>query len=193
MKNLRLNFTPTKEWNPMVLDVETQYLSTEVEGGWNSIDKMKVSVAVTWDTKVGIRVWFEEDVAKLLQESTHYDPVVTFNGEGFDFTVLSAYGDVSHLYRTSKDILTAIKGAVGHRVHLDSVVKATLGVEGKTGTGLDAVAWWRSGEPELRQKVVDYCISDVELTRDVYLYARDKGHLFFFDKTGEKQRTNISL
>jgi len=59
-------------------------------------------------------------------------------------------------------------------VKLESLAQATLGKR-KTGSGLDAVRWWRSGEAALRQKVVDYCRSDVELLRDIVEYGRREG------------------
>jgi DEAD/DEAH box helicase domain-containing protein len=114
-----------------------------------------------------------------------------FNGEGFDFIVLSHYGDVNPLYQSSVDLLKISKKILGFRIKLDSLAQATLGSE-KTADGLQAVAWWRSGDPELRQKVVDYCKSDAEITRDIYQYAIDNGHLHCTDLQGGKFKYNIS-
>jgi DEAD/DEAH box helicase domain-containing protein len=105
---------------------------------------------------------------------------VTFNGEGFDFKVLSAYGSVETLYRKSADMLARLSKQLGFRVKLDSVAQATLG-RGKTGSGTECVAWWRSGDPAQRQKAVEYCKMDVELTRDIYLFAQQHGHLLIDD------------
>ena len=85
MNNPKLPFKQKTEFNPLVVDVETQYLSNEVEGGWNSIDKFKVSVAVTWDQKNDIRIWFEEDVRNLLEYARDFSPIVSFNGDGFRY------------------------------------------------------------------------------------------------------------
>lgn len=191
MKSLRLPFEAENPIKPMVLDVETQYLSNEVEGGWNSIEKFKVSVTVSWDEANGLRVWHEEDIARFLTEASTYNPIITFNGEGFDFRVLSAYGDVSNLFKYSKDLLKYLKSALGFRVHLDNVAHATLGTE-KTATGLQAVEWWRSGDPKLQQMVIDYCKKDVEITRDIYVFAKTKGYLFYTD-AGQKKQVNIGL
>ena len=46
-------------------------------------------------------------------------------------------------------------------------MKATLG-QSKSADGLQAVVWWRQGR---KQEVIDYCIQDVKVTRDVYDYA----------------------
>jgi len=176
----------------MVLDVETQYLSEEVPGGWSAVEKLKVALVVTWDETNGMRVWYEADVPKLLEEARSYDPVVTFNGEGFDFRVLSAYGNVDHLYKASRDILARLKEKLGFRIKLDSLASSTLG-KSKTGSGIQSVEWWRSGDPALRQKVADYCKMDVELTRDIYLFGKEKGYVLLDDiKTGMTRRVSVS-
>lgn len=186
MKNLSFDFEGTSG-GPLVLDLETQYLSDEVAGGWSAVDKFRVAVVVTWDEQNGSRVWYEEDVPRLLLEAEKFDPIVTFNGERFDFKVLSAYGSVDVLYRKSLDMLTRLSQQLGHRVKLESLALATLG-RGKTGSGTECVSWWRSGDPDLRQKAVEYCRMDVDLTRDIYLFAKQHGYLLIFDIKQNKQR-----
>jgi DEAD/DEAH box helicase domain-containing protein len=192
MRNLSFDFTPGTN-RLMVLDVETQYLSDEVPGGWNAIDKLKVALVVTWDEASGMRVWYEPDVPRLLEETRNFNPIVTFNGERFDFQVLSAYGDISHLLgERSTDIMIRLKDRLGFRVKLDSLAASTLG-RGKSGSGIQSVEWWRSGDPALRQKVADYCKMDVELTRDIYLFGRAKGYVLLNDiRTGETRRIPVS-
>ncbi len=191
MKNLTFDFSGGKG-DVLVLDVETQYLSEEVPGGWGAVDKFKVALVVSWDETNGMRVWYEPDTQKLLSECETFRKIVTFNGENFDFKVLSAYGPVDSLYRKSIDMLVILSKALGFRPKLDSVARSTLG-RGKTGSGTDSVQWWRSGDPALRQKVVDYCRMDVELTRDIYLFGRDKGYLLIEDqKQVNPRRVDIS-
>ena len=192
MKNLAFDFTAATA-GPLVLDVETQYLSEEVAGGWTAVHKFRVALVVTWDQQNGLRVWYEEDVQRLLQEAEKFEPIVTFNGEGFDFKVLSAYGPVDTLYRKSKDLLALVTKQLGFRVKLDSLAQATLG-RGKTGSGTESVFWWRSGDPVQRQKVVDYCKMDVELTRDIFLFAKEHGYLLVDDlKQNTRRRFEITL
>ncbi len=186
MKNLAFDFTAAQT-GPLVLDVETQLLSDEVPGGWNSVHKFLIALVVTWDQQNDLRVWYEDDAKRLLQELENFDPIVTFNGEGFDFKVLSAYGPVDGLYRRSTDMLAVLSRQLGFRVKLDSVALATLG-KGKTGTGTECVEWWRSGDPIQRQRVVDYCKMDVELTRDIYLFGKQHGHVSITDKNNEEPR-----
>lgn len=192
MKNLSFDFSAQVS-KGIVLDVETQYLSHEIPGGWNAVHKFKVALAVTWDEDCGMRVWYEEDVPRLLLELENYVPIVTFNGEGFDFKVLSAYGKVDGLYQKSWDLLAKLIKELGFRVKLESVAQATLG-RGKSGTGTESVEWWRSGDPALRQKVVDYCKMDVELTRDIYLYGKKHGYVLISDlKRGSVRSVKLSF
>jgi DEAD/DEAH box helicase domain-containing protein len=191
MKNLAFDFSGA-DAGPLVLDVETQKLSEEVRGGWNAVEEFLIALVVTWDRQHNLRVWYEEDAGQLLKELARFDPIVTFNGERFDFRVLSHYGSVEQLYPKSKDMLALLSGQLGFRVKLDSVARATLG-KGKTGTGTECVEWWRSGDPIQRQKVVDYCKVDVELTRDLYLFAKEHGYVLIEDlKLNRPRRVEVS-
>jgi len=188
MKNLEMDFSGGKN-RFLVLDVETQYLSDEIPGGWNAVEKFKVAVVVTWDEGNNVRLWFEEDVPKLLAELEMFDTIVTYNGENFDFRVLSAYGSVKSLYQKSMDMLSILNRKLGFRVSLQALGKATLG-RGKSGSGKESVSWWRSGN---KQKVIEYCTKDVELTRDIYLFGKAKGYILIDDlKRGNLRRVEIS-
>ena len=76
-----------------------------------------------------------------------------------------------------------IQIVLGRRLKLDTVGEATLG-RNKSGHGLDAIEWWRNGEID---KIIKYCIEDVQLTRDLYDYAMSKGHLKYKDLGGIKE------
>jgi DEAD/DEAH box helicase domain-containing protein len=117
---------------------------------------------------------------------------VTFNGENFDFKVLSAYGPVDFLKSKSTDMLAIMSKKLGFRVKLESVAQATLG-RGKTGTGKESVDWWQSGDPEKRRMVAEYCKKDVELTRDLYFFGKEKGFVSIDDiKQGGTRRVEVS-
>jgi DEAD/DEAH box helicase domain-containing protein len=156
------------------LDVETQRLSSEVPGGWNNIRAFGLSVAVTWDDRAGFREWHESDASRLIEELAAFDRLVTFNGVRFDLEVLAAYGNVQVLRGKTLDILKDLERRLGFRTKLQDLARATLG-KGKTGSGLDAVAWWRSGDPVLQRRVVEYCRMDVELLRDIVAHGRRDG------------------
>jgi DEAD/DEAH box helicase domain-containing protein len=108
------------------------------------------------------------------------DSIVGYNSDHFDIPILGKYyaGDLTKI--KSIDLLKEIKNVLGRRLKLDNVAEATLGKK-KTGHGLDAVEWWKKG---LHEKVRDYCLSDVSITEELYLYARDKGVLKYRDYDG---------
>ncbi len=191
MKNLMFDFSGGQDY-PLVLDVETQFLTEQVAGGWDAVEKLKVALVVTWDEKNGMRTWYEEDVPRLLMELRNYQPIVTFNGENFDFRVLSAYGPIEFLRSKSTDMLAIMSRKLGFRVKLESVAQATLG-RGKTGTGRESVDWWQSGDPEKRRMVAEYCAKDVELTRDLYFFGKEKGFVSIDDaRQGSLRHVEVS-
>jgi DEAD/DEAH box helicase domain-containing protein len=190
MKNLMFDFSGGQ--SPLVLDVETQYLTEQIAGGWNAVEKLKVALVVTWDEKNGMRTWYEESVSALLAELRNFAPIVTFNGENFDFKVLGAYGPVDFIMSKSTDMMSIMAKKLGFRVKLESVAQATLG-RGKTGSGRESVDWWQSGDPEKRKMVAEYCRKDVELTRDIFLFGREKGYVSIEDaRQGGVRRVEVA-
>ena len=168
----------------IVLDVETQYLSTEVDEEWGAVSEFLVAVAVTWDKANESRIWYEKDVPDLLVELTKFAQILTFNGERFDFKVLEHYGSINELKKRSVDLLGFIEKHTQKWVSLDSLAKECPRV-GETMTGIEAVNLWRSGDPEKQRLVVDYCKRDVEILRDLYVELHAVGLRF----TGRNFRT----
>ena len=155
------------------LDVETQRLSFEVAGGWANIKEFGLAVAVTWDHQHGFRHWFEKDVERLVSELGRFSRIITFNGNRFDLEVLCGYASIKQLRSRSFDLLTDLHARLGHRVRLDDLARETLG-RGKTGSGVEAVEWWRAGQ---REKVAKYCEKDVRLLIDMVAHARKTGYV----------------
>ena len=103
--------------------------------------------------------------------------LITFNGDHFDTPILNKYysGDLKKI--KSLDLLKEIKNSLGRRIKLDIIAEATLG-RNKTGHGLEGIVWWKNGE---KQKVIDYCLEDVKITKDLYEYALKNGILKYKD------------
>ncbi|MGH7174859.1 MAG: hypothetical protein ACREGR_00685, partial [Minisyncoccia bacterium] len=66
---------------------------------------------------------------------------------------------------------------LGRRLRLESLAQATLG-RGKKGDGAKAGEWWDQG---LYEKVKEYCLEDVRLTKELYDYALAHGSLKYKD------------
>ena len=159
-----------------------------MEGGFNNIRGFGLSVAATWDVEHGFRDWFEYDAIALVKEMAQFDRVIGFNLLSFDYEVLSDYIPDVHKLLDDKtfDILADLTVSLGHRVSLEDISLATLGRK-KVGTGYDAVRWFREGEIE---KVARHCQRDVELTRDIYEYGRERGFIYYPSK-GELAKVKV--
>ncbi len=171
---------PMKEMSELkeiFFDLETKLWSTEVEGGFSNISAFGMSVAVSWDKANGFRTWLENNASELVKELDQADKVIGFNSVRFDYEVLSAYVPNIHdlLDGKSFDILADIYSRLGFRVSLDNLCMSTLG-KSKSATAEDAIKWWRQGQVD---KVVSYCQTDVELTRDIYRYGQKHGFIYY--------------
>jgi DEAD/DEAH box helicase domain-containing protein len=123
--------------------------------------------------------YFKDELQKLWPILEHTDLLIGFNSDAFDIPLLNRYypGDLSHL--RSLDLLSEVQKVLGRRIRLQSLAEATLG-RGKNGDGLKAGEWWKEGK---KDKVAEYCIEDVRLTRELYDYALAHGVLKYKDLT----------
>ncbi len=163
----------------IVLDIETQNSFQDV-GGWHH-EKLKISlIGVYFYETDSYETFLEEDLPKLWPRLEHSDRVIGYNTKGFDNPVMNNYyaGDIGEVPQL--DILEKIHQSLGYRVKLDDVAKATLGV-GKTGHGLQAVEFWKEGKID---ELAKYCLMDVKITKEVYEFAREHGHVKFEDRLG---------
>ena len=158
-------------------DLETQMWSSEVEGGFSNIPAFGMSLAVTWDDGNDFRVWLEKDAGDLVQHLEKADKVIGFNSVRFDYGVLSAYVPNVHelLDVKSFDIFTDLESRLGFRLSLESISSATLG-KSKAGMAENAIKWFRQGQID---KLIFYCRTDVELTRDIYRFGQEHGFVCY--------------
>ncbi len=164
----------------IVFDTETSNLFADV--GSNDPSALNLSVVCIYDSDTGIYSSFlQEDLPKLWPILESADLLIGYNSDHFDIPLLNKYygGDLTKI--KSLDILKEIKNSYGRRMKLDQVAEGTFG-EHKTSNGLEATRWWNNGE---YQKVIDYCIADVRITKEVYEYARANNKLYF-QEGGEK-------
>ncbi|MBI4776836.1 MAG: DEAD/DEAH box helicase [Deltaproteobacteria bacterium] len=169
------------------LDLETRRSAEEV-GGWRNKHLMRVAVVVLYEQPENrFLEFYENDVGDLIKRLPEYDLVVGFNIKGFDYGVLSAYTNTDFGRISTFDILEYAKNKLGFRVSLDNFARRTLGI-GKSGDGLQALEWFNAGEME---KVVEYCRKDVEITRDLFLFGLEKGHLLFEDLKKEVKKLSV--
>ena len=165
----------------LILDVETKKTFEEVGGYFP--EKLEVSFvgvcARQGSSGQGEMLgFFEQDFKDLFPLLEKADVVIGFNIDNFDMPTLIPYysGDIAKI--PTLDVMNRIKDSIGHRIGLDAVAKATLGI-GKSGDGLDAIKYFKSGNLDALKK---YCLQDVAVTRDVYDYGLNKGAVKFHNK-----------
>ena len=170
------------------LDLETR-LTDEDVGGWDHAQDMRVAVAVTYSTETRRFHVFEEDELEFLFDQLfRADLVVGYNIRGFDFRVLSRYSDASLTGLPTLDLMDEVGQLAGHRVKLDNLARTTL-EEAKTASGLDAVRLFREG---LMHELVEYCVQDVRLTRDLYDHGRRLGAVAFREADGTRREVDVT-
>jgi len=161
--------------NEVVFDLETKTAPRD----WAARDELKslgVSVAGIWSSQGdSFRVFREEELGELSKIFKAADRLIGFAIKKFDIPVLQPYVDFDLGEIPAVDMFEDVSATLGHRISLASLAKATLKAE-KGGHGLEAVAWFRSGD---WAKLEEYCLQDVRLTRDLYQYGQKFGHLLF--------------
>jgi DEAD/DEAH box helicase domain-containing protein len=154
----------------LIIDVETQKLVQDV-GGWDHIDKLGISVACAYDSKTDQFIAYREDELKKLIELCEERLVIGYNIRGFDLPVMVPYGlKISRI--DAFDIMYDLQTLTRQQfLKLEAVARGTLNA-GKSADGLLAVEWWKKGEV---QKIIDYCMQDVKVTRDIFQFGRQNG------------------
>lgn len=174
--------------NIVYFDLETQKAADEV-GGWGNIRDMRMSVGVTFSTARGTYVIYDErGVNDLIEELRRADLVVGYNNLRFDYEVLAGHSpffDPTQL--RTLDMLVELEKVKKHRLSLDALATATLGVE-KTSDGMQALRWWREGK---LLEIAEYCCYDVKITRLIHEYGRDHHKLYYVNRLGQKEALKV--
>jgi len=173
--------------NIVYFDLETKHSADEV-GGWSHIDKMGMSIGVTYSTARGdYKIYGEPEVEELIKELQRADLVVGFNHIRFDYRVLEGYSIFDFSQVPSLDMLIVLNEKLGHRLKLDSIAQATLGCE-KSAEGLQALEWFKQGK---MAEIAEYCCFDVKITKLVHEYGAAHGHLFYNNRFGNKLKVEV--
>lgn len=165
----------------IVFDLETQNIFQEV--GSSDPTALDISVATVYDSETDtyttVDITALETLWPIIEQA---DALVGYNSNHFDIPLLNKYypGDLTQI--KSIDLLEDIKASLGRRLRLDSVAEATIGAK-KSADGLQAVRWWREGKVD---EIKKYCEQDVKVTKEVFYYALEHGHVKFKDGTRKR-------
>ncbi len=171
-----------------VLDIETRYSADEV-GGWGRAHLMGISCAVLYDSAEDRHfTYFQEKTGELVKHMTALDLVVGFNIKRFDYSVISGQVDFPFKSLPTLDILEDVHKHLGYRLSLEHIARVTLGI-GKSADGLEALRWWKEGKID---QIVAYCKTDVDITRQIYLFGQQNGYLLFQNKAGNTVRIPVN-
>lgn len=167
--------------NYIVFDIETTdtlpYLNEK------TVTTLDIAILGAYNSKT------EEYTSYTAEELTAFwplieetDAIIGFNSDTFDIPLLNKYypGDLTSI--KSIDLLKDVHASLGRRIRLNNLAEATLG-EGKSADGLKAIEWWQKGEVD---KVREYCLQDVKVTKDLFEYARTHGLVKWKDLTDIK-------
>ncbi|MDO8519221.1 MAG: ribonuclease H-like domain-containing protein [Deltaproteobacteria bacterium] len=168
----------------VVLDLETKKTFDEV-GGRDRMDQLGITVVGVYNYATEEYLTFEEkEMGPLQNLLIDASLIIGFNHIGFDFPVLQPYLSVDVTKLPVFDIMADFQKRMGHRIGLDSIAKATLGI-GKTGHGLDAIRFYREGK---MKELKEYCLNDVKVTKEVFDYGVESKKIFYYSKMGNQKK-----
>ena len=171
-----------------VFDLETQRSAAEV-GGWHHADRMGISCGVIYDARKKDYIpYMEDQIEQLIAHLKKFDLIIGFNIKRFDYQVLKGYSRFNFTALNTLDILEDIHSHLGFRLSLAHLVQETLNSD-KTADGLQALRWWKQGHI---RELIDYCRMDVKLTRDLFVYGRQKGYLIFRNRDQNRIRIPVN-
>lgn len=166
----------------IVFDIETK-LSGFARGKLDT-NQMELTVVGIHDSATDTYTsYLKEELGKLWPIIEGADVLIGYNSDSFDIPLLNRYypGDLTRI--RSLDLMVEVQKVLGRRLRLDTLARATLG-RGKSGDGLKAGEWWEQG---LYDKVREYCLDDVRLTRELYDYALKNGKMKYKDLRETKE------
>jgi len=152
----------------LVLDLETQNSFQEI-GGKSNLALLKISVVgAYWYGDGRYYTFGEGELDKLEEFLKKAELVIGFNLVGFDYPVLQNYlKNFNFSGLRTLDIMVDAERYLGYKIKLEDVAQGSLNI-GKSGTGLDAIKFWKENSID---KLKKYCLKDVEVTKNIYEYG----------------------
>jgi DEAD/DEAH box helicase domain-containing protein len=172
----------------VVLDIETANTFADVGKYDPSLLTISLVGIYRYETDT-YESFLAHELPKLWPILESADRIIGYNLLGFDYPVMNTVyaGDLTKF--PTLDIMIDIQKIIGFRMKLDDVAHACLGT-GKSGNGLQAVEFFRRGEID---KLRDYCLQDVKVTKEVYEYALKTKTLRYRDRGGQLMQFPIDL
>jgi DEAD/DEAH box helicase domain-containing protein len=169
---------------PIILDLETKHtLKTH-----NKVNKLGISVVGIYDFyDEKLKAFTETDFHKLYPILENASLIIGYNIDQFDLPVLQSYYPADIGQFSTFDMLEDVRQKIGYRLALNDLLFATLGIK-KTGHGLAAIELYRQNK---MNELIKYCLSDVDLTRQLFEHGVTTGTVNYLDEKG-KQQINVN-
>ena len=156
----------------LVFDIETKNFFTDPGVGWNNFEALEISAVGVYSYAQDNYFCFDEfELDKAAELFGTSSLLVGFSINRYDIPVLDAHfkrlaaPPSASLWDSPRfDLLEEIEMAIGHRVSLDKLSRANLGI-GKDRHSAEAITLYKNGEIEELKK---YCLEDVRLTKELY-------------------------
>lgn len=174
-----------KPENILYLDIETQHLITEFDGGWKKPENYKkIKIAELGILRNSIYTTFEENNIidnDLLGELLDAELICGHNIIQFDFEVLKHYLPKEEMFKIilkSFDTMLEFDRHTGDAgwVSLDDIAQRNFGMK-KIEDSIKIPKLWREGKHDI---VKSYLLNDLKMTEQFFLHGR-KGHTFKYD------------
>ena len=166
----------TKKYEFICWDLETKDLIKKGE----KISDLQISFLGWYNSKdKEIKVTDELGLPEFFEEVKETDLLIGFNSISFDSAVIEKY-DYTEVVKNAQhfDMMKMAQKELGHRVSLNAIAKASLGLS-KTAHGSKAPKLWKEGKHD---ELIRYLKQDIALTKDIYIKGVREGELQFEDK-----------
>jgi len=164
----------------IVFDIETQNSDFSFDAA--GLKEARISVVGLFDYADNqYKTYMEDEFSELWKLFENAERIISYNGIHFDIPVMNNYypGDLTKIPHL--DLIIPVKEALGFRLKLDDLGKATLKIQ-KSADGLQAVKWWEEGKI---QEIKDYCLQDVKVTKELYEFGKKNKQLYYPNLQGE--------
>lgn len=174
-----------KDVMPKILFYDCEIVNSPAVHGWKNFEALGISVIgayASWLPKADRLQAFKVDRFDQFQLlADQADEIVGFNSISFDDPLCLAHGI---RVETTYDLMREVRRAAGEPIsgpctpgyNLAQLAQINLGAT-KTGLGKDVPDLWNGspgrGIAQDKQRVIDYCLNDVELLRGLY-YKRGR-------------------
>lgn len=183
----------------IIFDIETKKLFNEIETdnpsdlGVSLVSVYRRTLTSHMDEISGEMMSFwETDFDRMWPLFREAKRIVGFNSLKFDVPALAPLSPLPFTKLPHFDMMQAVREELGRNLSLNHLSEHTLG-RSKTDSGVNAVEYFKKGDPESLSKLQHYCEQDVLLTRDLYDRGLETGILRYLDQWNNPKTVTVDF